>query len=338
MPSRASRAATEIAERLRAEGFSEARATAVQGWIGRGWLGSWEWAHGSEDGRGGSEIILESPDAYEIAALISCLPLKDRTDTNVVLARIVRGLSVTEEEIHAAFSDLLNAMYREVGMPQDPDADEDAIWDAAEAKADQVLASRRRPRTLKAWEPGLRSWAAEEASVGQDGAAESATKLLRRPMVPLLAALSADPGQIEAGIEALAAATGLLPSLRADATPDRGLTDAFHEIGKNLTAALEEWRTVATDITLDELAQARQLLLLIYQVTGVQDAVGVMEGRIRRQWDTMHYAAAGACLVYVGLIRRGIYDPDQLLGAFRTAVEAKGAASGAADDTRGDSA
>lgn len=67
---------------------------------------------------------------------------------------------------------------------------------------------------------------------------------------------------------------------------------------------LEDWRAAAVDVTLDELAVARQICLALCAAAGADDVVDAMEGRVNRPWKTLHHAAAFACLGWVVTVRR----------------------------------
>jgi hypothetical protein len=261
MPTRASRAAIDIAERLRAQEFppplKAPAATRVQGWIDRGWLGPVAWHH---PGGGGSKTALGS-DALEVAELITCLPAKERNDDNVVLVRYLRGLAVGEDEVRHALGAAVDEVYRVAGMQEVAGADEDTVFDAAEKKAREVLQSRRRPASLKASEPRLRSWA--ENSGDEELAGLPTSELLGQALTPLFAMLADDLEAVGAGIGPLAAAAGLQPVMEEASVAGWRPVDMRDEAAKKVAAILEDWRFVADNVTLDELVLARRIQLAV---------------------------------------------------------------------------
>lgn len=321
MPTKASAAAQELAAALRDEGFSRARATQVQGWIDADWIPN-ELRY---PGGGGSEVVL-GPDAYEIAALISCLPRDQRNTNNVVLARYIRGLPITEAEIQPALSAVVEHLYTESGMTDVVGADEDTVIETAEAKASAELARRRRGRTFKAMEPGLRAWA--EAK-GDEYAAYSNTELLQAALVPFLAAIGGQIDELDAGMEPLAAGAGLMPLMEAASAPGFRPEDQLDNAAKRMRLVLEGWHEVPSDVTLEELAEARKMQIAIFAVMGQDLAVDVIEGRARRDWDTLITSFVGACLAWVVSARHGLF-PDDLMARLQEGIDARRQAANAA--------
>lgn len=171
------------------------------------------------------------PDAIDIAVLVSCLPRTERADANVILARFVRGLPVTEGEIRPALAAAVDLLYQESGMQGLVGSHEDTVAEAAEANAKTVIARRRRPTTLKAWEPGLRSWA--DSSGDEERAGTSTDDLIVEAYAPVLEALAGDVANLAAGVGPLVAAVGLYPALDAIATPTRRTADMLDEATKD---------------------------------------------------------------------------------------------------------
>jgi hypothetical protein len=243
----------------------------------------------------------------------------------VVLARFIRGLDVTEAEIRRALTAMLEDMYAESGMAEVVGADEAVVLDTADDRAQREVARARRPKTLKAMEPGLRAWA--KGSDDAEIAGMTNTELLTSFMSPFLAALGGETSQIQAGIEPFVAGAGIRPMLEAASTPGFRPIDQMDNVAKKMMLVFEDWRDVATVVTLEELALARRLQIMIFCVTG-DDVVGdVTSGRIRRKWGTLTTSFCGACLAWAVMLRHGLYDPDDLIEKLQMAVDTRAEAN-----------
>ena len=219
---------------------------------------------------------------------------------------------------------MLDEIYAETGMDELVGEDEDTVLDAADARAEQELAHARRPKTLKAMEPGLRSWA--KSNNDPEIAAMTNKELLFGFMSPLLAALGGEITQVQAGMEHFVAGAGIRPMLDAASAPGFRPVDQMDNAAKQMMLVLERWRDVAADVTLDELVLARRVQIMIFCLTGQEVVADVAEGRLRREWGTLITSFCGGCLAWVVILRHGMYDPEDLLEKLQMAVDTRAVA------------
>lgn len=228
----------------------------IQFWAERGLLGE---AQRTWPGGGGSEVTYPG-DALEVARIIAFLPKAARQRSDVVLACFSRGLSVSEEELRDALVGEIEDLWD--GLGDDLLAAEgEARIEAANDVAAAWLARRRRPvglrrwaRNSAGWEPGVCATAASD-TMGND-------ERVRFLLSPVLAAMAGDSSYLGSAIGGLLAAEGAGEALDLAAVESgRSEADLESEVAKAMTILLERLRMTAATVELEEMVDARRVVL-----------------------------------------------------------------------------
>ncbi len=301
MPSEASSEARRISARLVELGL-QAPPSRVQYWIDHGLLGPLNqyWPGG-----GGSQTELPR-DAVDVAALLACLPRQARHYHELVLARFARGLEVHEDELHFALGVLVDEVFDFIGLEDLVGADEDTVMEAAQARAQKVVASRRRSPSEKLWRARLREWASASEDVELRSA--SGDELHRLALTPLFAAFSGDASHLEGQMEPIIAAAGFrdVAALTSKSRPE--LLADMDDTAKVAMFIIQALRATAADGTMDEFRAARRLSLSFLRLSQDTEVLDLLEGRAFRPWGHLHTGVAGGCLPVVALAHYGLID------------------------------
>lgn len=307
VPTRPSRTARTIAERLGADGLDVA-ATSVQFWAEKGLLGE---SHQTWSGGGGSEVAYPD-DALEVVRIIHFWPRRSRHRSDVVLACFSRGLTVTEQELRDALLTEVEALRESVGEDVLAKDGEDVV-DAANDVAADWVARRRRPAGLRRWARNSAGW----KPTGSDGTPESDTmgndERLRFMLSAVLAAIGGEPSSLEPAIGGLLAAEAAGRALDLAAVESgRNRVDIESEIAKAATVMVERLGSTPATVELEEMVGARRAVLALARAGSDAEALAPLEGPLAPLGSACRLVAMSA-LALVIEARRGAVSLEDLV-------------------------
>ena len=255
VPTRASRAAHELADHLRSEGH-HVTPSKVQFWADGGLFGP---LRQTWPGGGGSEVLYPA-EAPEVASIIVNLPRAARKRREVLLACFARGVPVELAELRTALVDVL-ADLREA-MPAPVDSDEDAIPNAAEETA-ATLVNRRRPSaTRRLWAKNAAGWQppGTEAADQFRSPGERLTALIS----PMIAAFMGDTTLLSGAMGGLLTAVAGSEAVEL-ATAHSGVPagDFQEQTAKTTAGIIEGLDAAAATVEEHELRGARRVLVAL---------------------------------------------------------------------------